>query len=147
MSENKTPLTKRDRQLRRRVWLGVYLPVVLGGLVALALVVLVAVFGFRTENLGDDPASVASDVAAILVILQALIILLVPLALSVALAYLAVRLNRWIHPLLKRGQDLTALASEKVIGLMDAPTDAVIRAASHGARWQAVKNYLRRSNV
>ena len=89
MSEPKTPLTDRDRQLRKRVWLGVYLPMILGGLVALGLVILVAVLGFREENVGGDPASVAGDVAAILVIAQVLLVLLLPLALLAALAYLS----------------------------------------------------------
>jgi hypothetical protein len=147
MSEQKAPLTKRDRQLRTRVWLGVYLPVILGGLVALGLVVVVGVFGFREENVGGDPASVAGDVAAILVIIQALIVLLVPLALAAALAYLSLRLVSGVHPLLKRGQDLTAQATAKVKALMNSLADAFIRVYAQGVRWQVIKNYLRRSDV
>jgi amino acid transporter len=147
MSEQKAPLTKRDRQLRRRVWLGVYLPVILGGLAALGLVVVVGVFGFREENVGGDPASVGGDVAAIIVIAQVLIIFLIPLALSAALAYLSLRLVRGIHPLLKRGQDLAAQAASKVEGLMDSLAGAFIRVYAQGARWQAIVNYLRRSDV
>jgi hypothetical protein len=147
MSEQKAPLTKRDRQLRSRVWLGVYLPMILGGLVALGLVVVVGVFGFRAENVGGDPASVAGDIAAILVIIQALIVLLVPLALSAALAYLFLRLVRGVHPLLKRGQDLAGQAAVKVEELMDSLAGAFIRVYAQSARWSAIKNYLRRSDV
>jgi hypothetical protein len=127
--------------------LGVYLPVVLGGLVALGLVVTVGVLGFRTENVGGDPASVAGDAAAIIVLLQALVILLVPLALAVALAYLSIRLVRGVHPFLKQGQDLTARMVVKVEELMSTLANAFIRVYAQGARWQAIKKYLRRSNV
>jgi hypothetical protein len=147
MSEQKAPLTKRDRQLRSRVWLGVYLPVMLSGLVCLGLVVVVGVFGLREENVGGDPASVAGDVAAILVIAQALLILLIPLALSAALAYLSFRLVSGVHPLLKRGQDLTMRAAAKVEQLMNSLVGAFVRIYAQGARWQAIKNNLRRSDV
>jgi len=147
MSEFKSPLTDRDRQLRQRVWLGVYLPMVLGGLVVLGLVVVVAVFGFREQNVGGDPASVLGDVAAIIVILQVLIVLLLPLALSVALAYLSFRLVRAVHPLLKRGQELTEQVTVHVKRLMDSLAVASIRVDAQSARWQVVKRFLRRSNV
>jgi hypothetical protein len=147
MSEPKTPLTDRDRQLRKRVWLGVYLPMILGGLVALGLVILVAVLGFREENVGGDPASVAGDVAAILVIAQVLLVLLLPLALLAALAYLSFRLIRGVHPLLKRGQELTERVLVQATRLTDSLAGALIRVDAQAARWQVVKRYLRRSNV
>jgi hypothetical protein len=147
MSEQKAPLTKRDRQLRARVWLGVYLPVILGALVALGLVVAVGVFGFRKENVGGDPASVAGDVAAIIVIIQALIVLLIPLALSAALAFLSVRLVGGVHPFLRRGQDLAARVVAGVERLMDSLAGAFIRVYAQSARWQVIRNYLRRSDV
>lgn len=147
MSEPKTPLTDRDRQLRKRVWLGVYLPVILGGLVALGLVILVAVLGFPEENVGGDPTSVAGDVAAILVIAQVLLVLLLPLALSAALAYLSFRLIRGVHPLLKRGQELTERVLLQTTRLTDSLAGPLIRVDAQAARWQVVKRYLRRSNV
>jgi hypothetical protein len=147
MSELKAPLTNRDRQLRRRVWLGVYLPLILGGLAVLGLVIAVAVFGFREQNVGGDPASVLADVAAIIVIIQVLILLLLPLALSAALAYLSFRLVRAAHPLLKRGQELTERVTAQVKRLMDSLAAASIRVDAQSVRWQVVKRVLRRSNV
>jgi hypothetical protein len=149
MSEEKKPLTERDRRLRRRVWLSVYLPMILGGLVVVGLVVVLAILGFREENLAavDNPASVAGDVAAILVIAQALIILLFPLAIAAGLAYLSIRLVGGVHPLLKRGQDLSAKVALQVNKVMDKVINALIRVYSQGARWQTIKRYLRRSNV
>jgi hypothetical protein len=149
MSEERKPLTERDRQLRRRVWLSVYLPMILGVLVVVGLVVVLAVLGFREENLAavDNPASVAGDLAAILVIAQALIILLIPLAIAAGLAYLSIRLVGGVHPLLKRGQDFSAKVVLQVNKVMGKLVDTLVRVYSQGARWQTIKKYLRRSNV
>lgn len=144
MTQNKTEFTERDLTLRRRDWLMIYLPLVFGMLLCLALIVSISILGFREANLGSDPASAWGDTAAIIVIIQAAVINLLPLIILIALCALVIWLIVRVPPLLRRGQEITGKMSAKVDETADKMVSAVIKPYSLGARWRATKQLFRR---
>lgn len=144
MTEKRTNLTERDHELRRREWQRIYLPLVIGVVLVLALVVSISILGFKEMNLGDDPASVWGDTAAIIVILQVAIISLIPLAILIAFCALVIWLIIRVHPLLKRGQEITGQVSNKVDELADTLVAALIKPTLLSARVRVIKQLLRR---
>ncbi len=146
MAESKIPLSERDRELRKREWLTIYLPVLLGAVAVVALIIVVAIPGFAPGNLGDDPASVAGDTAAIIVLLQALVLGLFPLAILIALCALFIWLYIKIHPILKRGQEITKQMNLKVDQVADSLVSKFYGPFSLGARLRLIKQVIRRSS-
>jgi hypothetical protein len=144
MTQNKTEFTERDLTLRRRDWLMIYLPLVFGMLLCLALVISISVLGFREANLGSDPASAWGDTAAIIVIIQAAVINLLPLIILIALCALVIWLIVRVPPLLRRGQEITGKMSAKVDETAEKMVSAVIKPYSQSARWRATKHLFRR---
>ena len=144
MTEKRANLTERDRELWRREWQRIYLPLIIGVVLALASVVAISILGFREMNLGGDPASVWGDTAAIIVILQAAVVSLIPLALLLALCALVIWLIIQVHPLLKRGQEITGQVRSKVDELADTLVAALIKPTLLSARVRAIKQLLRR---
>ena len=147
MTEEKAPLTEHDKGLRRRNWLMLYLPMIVGALLALALVVVIGILGFRQETVGGDPASVWGDAAAILVIIEALVVFVVPLVLLVGLCALFFWLYVKIRPLLLQGQDLSARAESKVDQATEALVTRMMKPSIASARLSALKQLLRRPHV
>lgn len=147
MTEEKAPLTEHDRGLRRRNWLMLYLPMLVGALLALALVVVIGILGFQPENVGGDPASVWGDAAAILVIIQALAVFIIPLALLVGLCALFFWLYTKIRPLLLQVRDLSAQAENKVDQATEALVTRMMKPSIASARLSALKQLLRRPHV
>jgi hypothetical protein len=144
MTEKRTNLTERDHELRRREWQRIYLPLVIGVVLVLALVVATSILGFKEMNLGNDPASVWGDTAAIIVILHVAIIILIPLAILVAFCALVIWLIIRVHPLLKQGQEITGQVSNKVDELADTLVAALIKPTLLSARVRVIKQLLRR---
>jgi len=139
-----TPPNQMDTELRRREWLRIYLPLLFGVVLFLAVVVISGVLGFREANLGGDPASVLGDTAAILVILQVAAITVIPLAVLVALCALVMWLMARLHPVLRQGQEVSERIRKRVDRLSDTLVTTVIRLSSPGARLVAIKQWLRR---
>ncbi|MBU0705436.1 MAG: hypothetical protein KKC18_16420 [Chloroflexi bacterium] len=144
MTENRAASTARDRELQRRFWLSVYFPVILGGVFVVALVVVMAVLGFQQQNLGGDPVSAVGDAAAILVVIQALVLLLIPLVILVGLCAAFFWLHDQVQPVLRQGQALTSKVSQKTGHLAETLAAAVARPYLLGARLDAVRHFLRR---
>ena len=147
MTERRAPLSERDRALRKREWLRIYIPIGMGAALALALVIVVAALGFKQGNLGGDPASAWGDAAALIVILQVMMITIPFLVLFIALCVLMFKLINWSHPLLRQGQEIAATINEKVSGASDSMVAAAIKPSLSSARMSAVIRFLRRSNV
>ena len=147
MTEEKAPLTEHDRGLRRRNWLMLYLPMLVGALLAVALVIVIGILGFRQGNVGGDPASVWGDAAAILVSIEALIVFLIPLALLLGLCALFFWMYIKVRPLLLRGQDLTTQVENKVDQATEALVTRVMKPSIACARLSALKQLLRRIHV
>ena len=147
MTDEKKPLTERDRALRKRQWLVLYLPMILGLILVLALVIVIAVQGFREQNLGQDPASAWGDAAAIIVIIQAMLVSLIPLVLFVALCALFIWLYIKLRPVLQRGQEITEMVYEKTEETTGRLADTLTSPYSFGARVSAFFRFFRRSNV
>ncbi len=144
MTTQETPLNQVDRELRRREWLRIYLPLLIGAALFLAAVVASGVLGFREANLGGDPASVWGDTAAIFVILQVAVISVIPLAVLIALCALVIWLMAQLHPILRRGQGVTEQISQRVDRVADTLVRAIIRLHFPGARLGAIREWLRR---
>jgi hypothetical protein len=144
MTTKETPLNQVDRELRRREWLRIYLPLLIGVVLFLAVVATLGVLGFREANLGADPASVWGDTAAIIVILQAAVIGVIPLAILIALCALIVWLMAQLHPVLRRGQEITEQISSRVDRIADRLVTTVTKLHVPGARLCAIKQWLRR---
>jgi hypothetical protein len=122
----------------------IYLPLVFGMLLCLALVVSISILGFREANLGSDPASAWGDTAAIIVIIQAAVINLLPLIILIALCALVIWLIVRVPPLLRRGQEITGKMNAKVDETAEKMVSAVIKPYSLSARWRATKQFFRR---
>ncbi len=144
MTQNRTKLTERDLTLRRREWLMIYLPLVFGVLLCLALVATISVLGFREPNLGSDPASAWGDTAAIIVIIEVAVISLLPLIILIALCALVIWLIVRVPPLLQRGQEITGVMSSKVDQVTEKMVAATIKPYSQSARWRVTKQLFRR---
>jgi hypothetical protein len=144
MTTQETPLNQVDRELRRREWLRIYLPLLIGAALFLAVAVASGVLGFREANLGGDPASVWGDTAAIFVILQVAVICVIPLAVLVALCALVIWLMARLHPVLRRGQEITEQISKRVDRVADTLVTAITRLHFPGARLGAIREWLRR---
>jgi hypothetical protein len=144
MTTKEIPLNQVDRELRRREWLRIYLPLLIGVVLFLAAVVALGILGFREANLGGDPASVWGDTAAIIVILQAAVIGVIPLAILIALCALIIWLIARLHPVLKRGQEITEQISSRVDRIADTLVTTVTRLHLPGARLCAIIQWLRR---
>jgi hypothetical protein len=147
MTEGTKTLTERDRQLRRREWLYLYLPMIVGALLVLALVAVIAIPGFGEANLGGDPASAWGDTGAVLVIAEALMIGMAPLILVVALCALFIWLMIKVQPLLKQGQDIAGLVQGKVDESADGLVARMVKPYRASARVCAFFDFFRRSNV
>jgi hypothetical protein len=139
-----TPLNRIDSELRRREWLRIYLPLLIGAVLFLTMVVASGVLGFREANLGGDPASVWGDTAAILIIFQVAAISVVPLVALVALCALVIWLMARLHPVLRQVQGITEQIDERVGRLADTLVTRVIRLHSPSARLGAIRQWLRR---
>jgi NADH:ubiquinone oxidoreductase subunit 6 (subunit J) len=144
MSKKRIELTERDRELRRREWLMIYLPLFVGVVLALSLVITISILGLTEVNLGSDPASVWGDTAAIVVSLEVAVISLAFLAVLVLLCALVIWLIAKAHPLLKRGQEITGQVSQKVDELADTLVTAFIKPYSLSARMRAIGLLFRR---
>ena len=147
MTEKKEPRTERERQLLRREWLMVYLPMILGALLVLTLVILIAVLGLKQENLAGDPASAWGDATAIIVLIQVMLISLFPLILLVALCVLLFWLFIKVQPILQRIQEIVGMVQEKVDQAGDKVTGSLTKPYSTAARIRAFSQFIRRSNV
>lgn len=147
MTEQKAPLTEHDRGLRRREWLMLYLPMIIGALLMLALVVVIAVLGLRQDNLAGGPASAWGDTAAIIVILEVMLISVVPLVALVGLCALFFWMYNKSRPLLLRGEELTGRVERRVDQASESLVARMIKPYAASARLSAVKQLFRRSNV
>lgn len=141
MTDDETTPNERDRELHRREWLRIYLPVLLGAVLATALIVVIAVIGFKPENLAADPASVWGDTAAIIVALQVGIVCLVVLALIGALCALFIWLIVKLDPLLRRGQEITEMVNSRVDLVANRVVDRLIKMNSLGARVRGIRQF------
>ena len=146
MTENKMPTSERDRELRKREWLTIYLPVLLGAVAVVALILMVAIPGFAPINVGGGPASAGGDAAAIIVLFQALVLGLIPLIILIAFCALFIWLYIRIHPVLKRGQEITEQMYLKVDQVTDSLVSKFYKPFSLSARLSAIKQYIRRSS-
>ncbi len=147
MTTKDPPLNRFDSELRRREWLRIYIPLLVGTVLSLAIVVLSAVLGFKGANVGGDPASVWGDTAALLVIVQVLAIGVIPLVILIALSAAIVWLIARLHPVLGQMQAISEQVRDKVAGFGDAAVAAVIKMKKPGARLRAIKQRLRRQDV
>lgn len=147
MTTKDPPLNRFDSELRRREWLRIYLPLLVGTLLSLAAVVLSAVLSFKGANVGGDPASVWGDTAALLVIVQVLAIGVIPLVILIALSAVILWLIARLHPVLGQMQAISEQVRDKVAGFGDAAVAAVIKMQKPGARLRAIKQRLRRQDV
>ncbi len=138
MTNNETTPNNRDRELRRREWLRIYLPLLLGAVLATAGIVIIASIGFERENLAADPASVWGDAAAIIVAIQFGMISLVALVLIGALCALFIWLIIRLNPLLRRGQEITELANYRVDLVANRVVESLIKMNSLGARVRGI---------
>ncbi|NOR81991.1 MAG: hypothetical protein GQ526_00675 [Ardenticatenales bacterium] len=139
MTDNKTTPNERDRELRRREWLRIYLPVLLGAVLATAMIVVIASIGLKGENLATDPASVWGDAAAIIVALQVGVICLVVLVLIGALCALLIWLIVKLDPLLRRGQEITERVNYRVDLVANRVVERLIKMNSLGARVRGIR--------
>jgi len=132
-------------EMRKREWLTIYLPMALGTLLVLALVVLVAVLGFSEVSVDTNMASRVGDVAAIIVVVEAGLLSLIPLVILVACCALFFWLYIKIQPLLKQGQDITEQIGRKVDQAAGKATEQIIvKPYSWAARVQSIKQFIRR---
>lgn len=147
MSNQASAHNRRDRELRRREWLMIYLPLTVGSLLALTLVVVIGIQGFRQGALGEDPASVWGDTAAIIVILEACLFGLILLIIVLAGCALVLWFIGKSQPLLKRGQDFTGVVSQKADALANRLVSSFIAACSLNARLRGLVGFRRRRDV
>jgi len=147
MTENQKKRTERDRLLSRRDWLMIYLPLGVGLVLFLALLITLSVLGFQEANLGGDPASAWGDTAAIIVILEVMVISLFPLILLVGLCALFFWLFIKSQPVLRRGQEITEQIYLKVDQSTDAMVTSLIKPYLFFARVRAISGLLRRKDV
>ena len=138
MTEESSGLTERGRELRRREWLTIYLPLIIGAVLLLALVVTISIEGFKKANLGTDPASAWGDTAAIIVMIQIAAISLFPLAILIALCALVIWLIDRVPPVLMQGQEFTEQVRNRVDGVADRLVTATIKPYLMGARVRAI---------
>lgn len=141
MTDNETTPNERDRELRRREWLRIYLPILLGVVLAAALIVVIASIGLERENLAADPASVWGDAAAIIVALQVGMICLVVLGLIGALCAVFIWLIIKLDPLLRRGQEITELANYRVDLIANRVVETLIKMNALGARVRGIRQF------
>jgi hypothetical protein len=144
MSQNRTNLTDRDLTLRRREWLMIYIPLIFGVVLCLALVAIISALGFREPNLGSDPASAWGDTAAIIVIVEVAVISLLPLIILIALCALLVWLIIQIPPYLRQGQEITRAVSARVDEVTEKVVTAAIKPYLLSARWRVTIQLFRR---
>lgn len=147
MTEVESTGGRHDRRLHRREWLMIYLPLILGGAAAAALVAAIAVPGLTPSRLGRDPASVWSDAAAVLVAIEVGLLGLILLVALVASSALAFWLYREARPVLKRGHDLTATVNQRVDGAAQSLVDSFIRAHWLDSRVRGVLKFRWRRDV
>lgn len=140
-------LSVRDRELLKKQWLMIYLPMILGLLLVIAFITVLAVPGFKSQNLGGAPLSNWGDASAILVIVQFALASLVPLALLVALCALFFYLYIKIQPVLKQGQKYASLANEKTDQAAYRLISVFFKPYAFSARVRTFLKFLRRSNV
>lgn len=141
MTDNETTPNERDRELRRREWLRIYLPVLLGAVLATALIAVIASIGLKRENLAADPASVWGDAAAIIVAVQVGVICLVVLGLTGALCALLIWLIIKLDPPLRRGQEITELVNYRVDQIANRVVERFIKMNSLGARVRGIRQF------
>jgi hypothetical protein len=138
------PPTERDRQLKKRQWLALYLPIMVSVALGLTAVTLVAVLGLKAGNLGGDPASAWGDAAAVLVVLQVAMLGLVLLVLLVSLCALFFWLYGKTRPVLHGGQDFALVVSQRVEKPAGRLVGLLARPYSLGARVRTLTQWLRR---
>lgn len=144
MTQNRKNLTERDNELRRREWLAIYLPLAVGVLLFLALVATISILGFQEAKLGDDPASVWGDTAAIIVIIEVAAISLLPLVTLIALCALVIWLMVRAQPILRRGQEITGEVSRRVDEAADKLVAVCTKPYLLSARWRVTRQLFRR---
>ncbi|MBN1318820.1 MAG: hypothetical protein JXA42_25290 [Anaerolineales bacterium] len=144
---NEKLVTERERKLYKQDWLMIYLPMILGLVIVITFIVLLAIPGFQSQNLGRAPLSNWGDASAILVIIQVAIISLIPLILIVGLAVLFFYLYIKSQPLLKQAEMIFSQIFQKTDHIANQVTDTMIKPYSFCARLRTLFKYLRRPNV
>lgn len=144
MTTTEPPKSQVDSELRRREWLRIYVPILVGAVLCLAAVVLSGIVGYGQANGRGNPVSVWGDTAALLVMVQVAAVCVIPLALLIALCAATVWLIARLHPPLQRGREITEQIHNRVDGLGDSVVSAVTRLHLPGARFSALKQWLRR---
>jgi hypothetical protein len=140
-------VTDRDRKLLKQDWLMIYLPMILGVVVVITCLVLLAVPGFQTQNLGSAPLSNWGDAAAILVIIQVALISLIPLVFIIGLAVLFFYIYIKSQPLLKQAEPIFNQIFQKTDQIADQITGSMIKPYSFCARVRTLFKFLRRPHV
>lgn len=147
MSDSDNLVPERERELGRRDWLMIYSPMAIGTVLALSLVIAIAVLGFQRGNLSGDPASVWGDAAAIIVLVEVTVMLVVVLALTVALCALFFWLYVNIHPPLRAGQELSGRIALQADSVASRLVEVFAKPSLIIARVRAVLDFIRRQNV